>query len=375
MFHNIKVDVVYYKTNTDFEMEFNLCGCCRMRLLTDKAPDQKALVHSLARAVSRSQIVLIVGSLFGNEGTIKTVARSLNSTLSLVNNKEYGIATDDEIEIIVGATPLVTADGLFGGCIIESGPQTMILVSDSKNVRKSVMQNLIHPYIEELCALELHQKASEKTAITEDDEEAIEEPITEEILEAEIVDEGEVIEDGEATTILGEITEEDAITEDGEGIKDTVVEDATEDEPAVTVAGEVEPDDDDGTVISESTDDADLMAGGIEIAPEFVPILETEYSFEPEDRDTDDILFAPSTFEDIEETDTIVSDFDDENQPYFYEYERAHKKSKTNLSLLIVSILLLVAIAILCFCIFYIPSKDGTSPTAYIKEIFDTLFG
>ena len=37
----MKVDVIYYKTNTDFEMEFNLCGCCRMRLLTDKAPDRK----------------------------------------------------------------------------------------------------------------------------------------------------------------------------------------------------------------------------------------------------------------------------------------------------------------------------------------------
>ena len=30
MFQNLKVDVIYYKTNTDFEMEFNLCGCCRM---------------------------------------------------------------------------------------------------------------------------------------------------------------------------------------------------------------------------------------------------------------------------------------------------------------------------------------------------------
>ena len=52
MFQNVKVDIIYYKTNTDFEMEFNLCGCCRMRLLTDKSPDRKTAVHSLARAVS-----------------------------------------------------------------------------------------------------------------------------------------------------------------------------------------------------------------------------------------------------------------------------------------------------------------------------------
>ncbi|MEE1055109.1 MAG: hypothetical protein U0L36_04660, partial [Acutalibacteraceae bacterium] len=68
MFQIIKVDIIYYQTNTDFEMEFNLCGCCRMRLLTDNAPDKKTLVHSLARAVSRSRVIIIVGNLFGEEG-------------------------------------------------------------------------------------------------------------------------------------------------------------------------------------------------------------------------------------------------------------------------------------------------------------------
>ena len=47
MLQNIKVDIIYYKTATDFEMEFNLCGCCRMRLLTDKAPDRRSMVQNL----------------------------------------------------------------------------------------------------------------------------------------------------------------------------------------------------------------------------------------------------------------------------------------------------------------------------------------
>ena len=47
MFQNLKVDVIYYKTNSDFEMEFNLCGCCRMRLLSDKTPDKKTMIMSL----------------------------------------------------------------------------------------------------------------------------------------------------------------------------------------------------------------------------------------------------------------------------------------------------------------------------------------
>ncbi len=159
MFQNMKVDIVYYKTNSDFEMEFNLCGCCRMRLLTDKATDRKVMVHALARAVSRSRIIMVVGPLFGDEGSIATTASAIGSGLDKVDNKLYGIRTDAPINIIAGATPLVTSDGFFGGCIIERGPQTMILLSESRTVRKTVVENLIHPYISELYAMELKSKA------------------------------------------------------------------------------------------------------------------------------------------------------------------------------------------------------------------------
>ena len=112
MFHNIRVDVIYYKTNTDFEMEFNLCGCCRMRLLTDKAADRKIMVQSLARAVSRSKIIISVGPLFGEEGVISTVANAIGKELEVVSNKKFGINTASEIKVIEGAVPLVTPDGI-----------------------------------------------------------------------------------------------------------------------------------------------------------------------------------------------------------------------------------------------------------------------
>ena len=92
----------------------------------------------------------------------------------MADNKTYGISGTDEIEIIEGSTPLVTADGIFGGCIIESGPQTMILLSDSKNVRKQIMQTLIHPYIEELYTADLTEKAAQN-AKSEAEEEILEE--------------------------------------------------------------------------------------------------------------------------------------------------------------------------------------------------------
>ena len=64
MLQNVKVDIIYYQTDGDFEMEFNLGGCCRMRTLRDIAKDRKSLVKMLARAVSRSQIIIACGALF-----------------------------------------------------------------------------------------------------------------------------------------------------------------------------------------------------------------------------------------------------------------------------------------------------------------------
>ena len=135
MLYNLRSDIIYYKAGSDFELEFNLCGCCRMRLLTDKPSNKKAFVHSLARAVSRSRVILIAGPLFGADSTIETVAQALGTTTETVDNTAYNIASEDEIAIIKGSLPLVSSDGSFGGCIIESGPQTMILLTDNKTLR------------------------------------------------------------------------------------------------------------------------------------------------------------------------------------------------------------------------------------------------
>ncbi len=155
MFQNMKVDVIYYKINTDFEMEFNLCGCCRMRLLTDKVTDRKTTVYALARSVARSKIIVTVGPLFGADGVISTISSAIGSQLVVVDNDKFGIKTSSQIEIIEGSVPLVTTDGFFGGLIIERGNQTMILLTESKSVRKTVMQELIHPYIADIYAEEL----------------------------------------------------------------------------------------------------------------------------------------------------------------------------------------------------------------------------
>lgn len=150
MVQNLKVDIIYHLSPSDFEMEFNLSGRCRMRLLSDKTSDKKGFIKALARDVARSRVIIACGPLFGADGLISTVATAIGSGTAACDSKTYGINSDEPIHIISGSTPLVTPDGYFGGCIIESGPQTIILLTENKTFRKSIMQNLIHPYIEEI---------------------------------------------------------------------------------------------------------------------------------------------------------------------------------------------------------------------------------
>lgn len=147
---NLKLDIIYHQYPSDFEMEFNLRANCPTRLLTDKTSDKKGFVKALARDVARSRVIMCCGQLFGSEGLISTVAKAIGAGTAACDNKTYGINSQDDIYIINGSTPLVTPDGYFGGCIIESGPQTIILLTENKTFRKAIMKNLIHPYLVEI---------------------------------------------------------------------------------------------------------------------------------------------------------------------------------------------------------------------------------
>ncbi len=213
MFQNFKTDIIYYNTSTDFELEFNLCGCCKkMRLLNDKCEDKKTLLLSLSRAVSRSKVIIITAPLFTEEKIISTIASSIGSGVEIIDNKQYNIASQAEIEIIKESVPLVTEDGIFGGCIIESGPQSLILLTDNKSVRKSIMNSLIHPYIKEIadgdngdCILD------EKEVIIDSVEETKETQPEEETTEDdEVLEETKEAQPEEASTNTAEVLEETA---------------------------------------------------------------------------------------------------------------------------------------------------------------------
>lgn len=373
MFQNMKVDVIYYKTNTDFEMEFNLCGCCRMRLLTDKTPDRKTMVHSLARAVSRSKIIIIVGSLFGESGSIVSVAEAIGSKLSITDNKTYGIKSDNEINIISGSTPLVTNDGIFGGCIIESGPQTMILLSDNKAVRKNIMQLLIHPYIEELYANELKEKVALANGGMTDSDSTNTDIEDEFIMDSDILDPEETTEtDVELSSqIVTEDESDPEETEEDENLSTDFVTELASDEEAPI-------DSEDPKLLSEVLESDDTEEISISTGMVFEPGNEENKSDKPYiEPDIPNVLLEQKYEHDI----TDISDFIDPNEKsedFISENEdpiEIKKGFSLNLPILILTVLLLLTIAILCYCIFFIPSQNGTTAAQFIKETFKTLLG
>ena len=316
MIQNIKVDIVYYMTATDFEFEFNLGSCCHMRILNDKVKDKKSFVNSLARAVYRSQIIISCGPLFGEDGLISTVATAINHGLETVNNRAYGLSSGDKIEIIEGSVPLVTTEGYFGGCIIESGSQTIIVLTENRTIRKSIMKTLVHPYIEEISVMQSAERAPSgviadmvKTPVSE----KAEEKYKEETFKTETED----------TDLLQSESEEDNVTD---------------------VKSEADTGDD-----AEDTQEEHNVS----------------FDFTKEAQDI--------TYGDI--ADREESFLKDSREDFIQEERSASKKTRRgiNSSILIIISFLLLAVLALCYFVLLVPVLNGMTTEEYFSQIFGSL--
>ncbi len=327
MIQNLKVDIVYYKMETDFEMEFNLGGCCRMRLLTDKANEKRTYLNMLSRAVQRSRVIISCGSLFTQNGIIDITAHSIGKGLETVNKSEYGIKSNDEIQIINGSIPLVTPDGIFGGCIIESGPQTIILLSESKSVRKTIMKNLIHPYIEDISVLQ------PKPTETQNQEIEVAEQSDEETPETEVSE--------EQNDEIGET--------DGEKEETVEEKEETEQESETSFSSEHNIE----FVMFDDTEDTQDI-------PDEIAVENTGLVIEPSN-----VKYSKKSYYDLEYSNSQADeDF------YFEDKEDIVTKKDYKLPIIIISILLVLVLAVLAFCLLYIPITNKINISEYIKQIF-----
>ncbi len=322
MAENLRVDIIYHRMASDFEMEFNLGGCCRMRMLTDKTTDAKGFVKALARGVDRSRVIIGCGPLFGSDSIIRLVGAAIGCGTTVCDNKAYGINGDDEIKIIKGSTPLVTSGGYFGGCIIESGPQAIILLTENKAFRKSIMQTLIHPYVEEISYIPTKKVFADTPSATQ------EPPMQ------EIVPENEPY-----------------LTEPDENYELEIAEDIYEAPIAPTDEHNIEfvMDEDD-----EPQSEPELMLDDI-----YKMYTEVESPEDIEERYKNP--YTPSESDNMFLADPNDDDYDDE-------YERNSRSFGITIVVLIV-LIALMSLAII-YLLFIKPMTEGISTADYLKQLF-----
>ena len=153
---SIKLDVIYYKTSSDFEFEFNLSGCAGVRLFKEKVETPKALVTSLARDVARSRIIIIVTDFEGENSGVPIISKAIRLPVVPADKKAYHISTEGDCNIFIGATPLVTKNGVFVGFVAESGPQSIIVLTSDRTLRHEIMNSYVHKYIFDIAQAEAY---------------------------------------------------------------------------------------------------------------------------------------------------------------------------------------------------------------------------
>lgn len=326
MVQNLKIDIIYYDTPSDFEFEFNLGGCCHSRILNAHTHQPKEMLSGLAKAVGRSRVILIIGNLHGDGGLIDLVSKSVSIPLVNANTTEYAIISPEEPMILSGSLPLVSKDGVLSGCIVESGPQSIILLPNNKALRKDICDNLVFPYITALSRIP-------ETDNVIQPEESKEENILPDNTDTNILE----AEDSEEVSLDAEVTAE--ISEENETTDNNSEEDVSE-------------------IVFPKEEDNVIFSG-------------EKISFDKEEN-ADDISINDSYII-ANEAGAIEPD---DNNVYFGEEQKNKKRkrlSKLSVSILILCGLLLVIAGLLLYLLVYEPMANSVEVSDYIKEFFKFL--
>ncbi len=145
---DVKLEIIYFKQNNDISLEFGLHGNYSLRILSSRAVDKKGFLSALKRAVSRSAIIISVGG-FGADNIPSLISKAIGKEEKIISSKDFDFIDSTEHTIPADSIPLITSDGVYGGYLIESGPQTIICLTDKKNVRLDIVHELVVPYISE----------------------------------------------------------------------------------------------------------------------------------------------------------------------------------------------------------------------------------
>lgn len=333
MLKNLKIDIIYYETPSDFEFEFNLGGCCHCRVLNNTTSSPKELIGCLSKAVARSRVIIVVGNFNQPNGLCLLISKAIGRQLTSVSADEYGIIESSNTTVIEGSLPLVSSDGLLSGCIIESGPQSIILLPDEKSLRKDIAENLVFQYI----------SAVSRT------------PETDSVISSDSTPEAQDIKADDIEEVIADdyLPTEEVYTEDiPEEIVTEALPDETEDilNDVEEIFDNNEKDTDETENISEETLDVEEIIIS-DNADGFFDI-----SVEKNEKKTEDNFVYSNNAD---------SEYDND-----YETNESSKDKSMNLIIWIIIGLMFIVIGILAYMLIYTPLKNGVNITEYVKQLF-----
>ncbi|MBO7217640.1 MAG: hypothetical protein J6V50_02965 [Clostridia bacterium] len=359
----LPVDIIYYKTASDFELEFNLKGCCNMLLFNDKIDDRKAFVTALARDVNRSRVIIIVSDLYGDKNGAETVSAAIGYKYVPLDKAAHKIKSDEDIYVPNGALPLVTKSGLFGGCIIECGKQSIIIVTSDRALRHEIMRSYIHQYVFDIHQVELynerlrHEKSNNPVIDNSNILTNARKEMTGEI--PTVPNPAEAADDNDSPA-EAESVEQSIPVEAAHGITLPTVEKADDENVANEDAFVDSKADETNGVSEEDTASAPSKenASEKEDSDTVTPVIEVSG---PNLSQTDGFEIPKEVLEEL-----------DQNRNNKINRRIMRRRKGGNIALLIIAILLLLGFGLLAYFLVYLPIISGEMPND-LKEIMEAI--
>ena len=145
----IKIEFVYFRENNDPRLEFGIHGDYPMRILSSNCDDYKQYLNVLKKAVSRNNIIIVVGG-FADAGAIADITgRAVGRRTVKYDYQKLGFGNviNAPQKLPENCLPIIDNCGVFSGALLESGPQAIILINENSPDKVYVMKELIAPFI------------------------------------------------------------------------------------------------------------------------------------------------------------------------------------------------------------------------------------
>lgn len=149
MVPDLTLEVIYLNQPTDFKMEFELCGSSNVRFLSLPVKSHAEFLSVISKSVVRSRAIITVGSFNPLDKLYipRIIAKATGYELKAVENEKFGIASENAVLLPEFSLPLVDENGNLGGCVLESNDQVIIMLTSDRELRHSIVTNLVCPYL------------------------------------------------------------------------------------------------------------------------------------------------------------------------------------------------------------------------------------